>query len=398
MERNTHRGGDVRSRRSAYNSLNCSSWSRYCYSAALSARLCGLSLSVGLFLPFCTPATAIGVRTEQSTDAQPASGGSVTANAGLEVSTTDVRAPAKTPTIKSMSSKACAFLNEGVQFYRVNDFKSAEIRLRQSIAEDSKDSKGSNTASAHYYLANTLVHLGRHEEAIEEFKRTYALDPFGPTSGYCRKALLRYGQQSANTEEASEPLDATTSMLRYAKKSGSAVSTPQQKLDQLRTQAEREKRRHQQFADSYAKDVRATAEGEAQTIRANAKEEIDAILYGRNAVNSPLPWVSQAAQAKAETVRQNADEMEKIARQRAVERAAELKSWSKAKSESLDETVNNLERQLVTKTLPGSPSLRHDGTDLYVRSYTPSVERSPYPPAASISCPDQPQESTGELQ
>ncbi len=45
-----------------------------------------------------------------------------------------------------------------------------------------------------YYLAGCYVHLNRHEEAQREYDMSYRLDPFGPVSGYCRRALLGYGK------------------------------------------------------------------------------------------------------------------------------------------------------------------------------------------------------------
>ncbi len=291
--------------------------------------------------------------------------------------------------------RSASFFARAVEDYNRADYKVAELALRQAIAEYSAD------PSAHYYLANTLVHLNRHEEALEEFRRAYKIDPFGPTSGYCRKAMQAYakasqppsaqtnletnlqtafkstGSSKASLADETADLDATTSILRYSKIE-SGERDPQDKLAVLRAQAEREKSRHQIAADAYARAMNTTGEGEAQQIRLNAKEQIEQILHGGR---NNLPWIEQAAQAQAAEVQRNADEMEKLAHERAVERALEYKSVSKSKGRALDETVSNLERQLVTKTLPGTPSLRHEGTDLFVRSYAPSLEKSPYPPA-----------------
>ncbi len=270
--------------------------------------------------------------------------------------------------------KASAFLNRAIQLYQHGSYKESELFLRQSIAENPF------STDAHYYLANALVQLNRHEEAIEEFKRTYKLDPFGPTSGYCRKALKAYAekQDASKTaeDEGADSIEATSSIMKYAQRT--SIVDPRAKLVNLREQAEREKLRHQQTADSYGRAMRSTGEGEALTIRQNAKDDIDRILHG---TRGGLPWVQQAAEARAAEVQHNADELEKIARDRAVEKAAEYKSLSKAQGRALDETVSNLERQLITKQLPGSPALRHEGTDLFVRSYSPSVQKSPYPAA-----------------
>lgn len=304
---------------------------------------------------------------------------SATASASATSSHTTSSATASSPTVVKGAMKGSAnvnaFLNRAIHLYQQNSFKEAELFLRQSIAENP------SSADAHYYLANALVHLNRHDEAIEEFKRTYRLDPFGPTSGYCRKALKAYAEKQAadraSDEDGGEIIDASSSLMRYAQK-GAGKADSEAKLVTLREQAEREKLRHQQSADSYGRAMRSTGEGEALTIRQNARDDIDRILHG---TRGGLPWVQQAAEARAAEVQRNADELERIARERAGEKAAEYKSVSKAKGRALDETVNNLERQLITKTLPGTPSLKHDGTDLFVRSYAPSTQKSPYPDA-----------------
>lgn len=266
------------------------------------------------------------------------------------------------------SEKGAAFFSRAVQYYQRNDFKNAEFLLRQAISEVPGE------PNSHYYLANTLAHLNRHDEAKDEFKRAYNLDPYGPVSGYCRKALAVYDSQNP---DATPTIQATDNLMRYANRVPSATD-PEKKVLALRSQAEREKQRHQQFADSYSKAMNSTGDGEAQRIRQNARDEIDSILHG---TRGSFPWVQQAAEARAQQVQSNADELEKIAREHAKERAAEYKAVSKEKSKSLDETVSNLERQFNTKSLPGTPQLRHDGTDLFVRSYSPSTSKSPYPEA-----------------
>ena len=286
-----------------------------------------------------------------------------------------VPVPVSAATVEEASSanatsaqKGAAFFARAVRYYQRNDFKDAELMLRQSVSESPGD------ANSHYYLANTLVKLNRHDEAKEEFKRAYNLDPYGPVSGYCRKALTVYESQ---TPESAQTISATDNLMRYSGKAPSSVD-PEKKVLSLRTQAEREKLRHQQVAESYGRAMSSTGDGEAQRIRQNARDEIDSILHG---TRYSTPWVQQAAEAHAQQVQSNADELEKIARERAKERAAEYKAVSKEKSKSLDETVSNLERQLNTKALPGTPTLRHDGTDLFVRSYSPSTAKSPYPEA-----------------
>ncbi len=290
------------------------------------------------------------------------------------------------PQAQSEKQKAAGYLSAAIRDFQVCQYKKAEIELREAIAEDPA------SATAHYYLADTLVYLNRHDEAVEEFKRSYRLDPYGPVSGYCRKALLTYNTKVAEPEAEDEPLKATESMKRYFFSDPKAPS--KQKVAAIHDQAEREKLRHKQVGESLTKAYNTTAEVEAQSIQRNARDEIDAIINGRMA-NSPYPQDRQIAATRADAVQKNADEMARIAKARAEQRQVELKLYSKQRSDLVDEAVSNLEKNLITKNLPGTPELQHAGTDLFVRNYSPAKSQSQYPdphPATARINPASPDE------
>jgi tetratricopeptide (TPR) repeat protein len=246
---------------------------------------------------------------------------------------------------------------------RKGDYKQAEIELRCSISERS------NVALSHYYLANTLVRLQRHEEAIEEFKRSYKLDPYGLTSGYCRKALVTYGQKSPTDESpiaTDGELDAVAAIKHYNKSPKGEIKPDSARVAAIKNQAEREKLRHQEFADSLVKSANLIGDVEAREIRNRAKEDVDNIINGAQSL-IPARQMLQAERATA--IRKNAEEMEIIVRDRAAKRSQQYSQWSKEKGELLDETVSNIQNQLYTKSLPGTPKLNEIGTDLFVRNY-----------------------------
>jgi tetratricopeptide (TPR) repeat protein len=277
-----------------------------------------------------------------------------------------------TPPAQAQSDKrkSAIYLAMAIRDFQGYQYKKAEIELRQAISEDPTN------PTAHYYLANTLVYLGRHEEAADEFKRSYRLDPFGPVSGYCRKALLTYNIKIAEPEAEDEPLQATDLIKHYFFSDPKAPS--KEKIAAIHEQAEREKLRHKQTADSLAKAYNTTVERESQMIQRNARDEIDSIINGRLG-SSPYPGDRQMAATRADAVQKDADEMSRLAKMRAEQKQVEYKLYSKQRSDLVDEAVSNLEKNLITKNLPGSPELQHAGTDLFVRNYLPAKSQSQYP-------------------
>jgi hypothetical protein len=267
------------------------------------------------------------------------------------------------------------YLAQAQGTFQKGNYKQAEIELRQSVAENPK------IALAHYYLANTLVHLQRHDEAIDEFKRSYKLDPYGPTSGYCRKALITYGERSPADESpiaTDGELDAVSAIKHYSKSSKGQTDAGSARIAAIKSQAEREKQRHQEFADSLVKSANLAGEVEAREIRNRAKEEVDNIVNGSR---SPIPYKQAMDAERATAIRKNAEEMEVIVRDRAAKRSQQYSEWSKQTSELLDETVSNIQNQLNSKVLPGTPKLNEIGTDLFVRNYGQSSTSASARPA-----------------
>ncbi len=261
--------------------------------------------------------------------------------------------------LQAAQQRSEAYFNQACRDYRIAHYKIAEIELRQSISEDQ------NNAIAHYYLANTLVYLNRHEEAIEEFKRAYHLDPFGPVSRYCRSALLTYKIQPTVFDGEEEPIEATQAMKRYFYAEKNAP--PQEKITAIHDEAEREKQKNKLAAELLSKAYGTTTDNEVQKIQQSARQDVaDTLdLYE----NSPYPFMREIGAQRAENIQRDADEMVRVVKARAEQHVSEYERWSKRKGELLDEAVANLEKQLVTKSLPGTPQLVNVGTDLFVRNY-----------------------------
>ncbi len=255
-------------------------------------------------------------------------------------------------------------MQKGQRYLSLGQYPQAEEAFRQSAVEHPRD------PIVHYYLANVLVYLKKHPLAMEEYNLAFRLDPYGPISGYCRKALVTYRMHGAPPiaePEESEPISAAERLgirLPEENEHGSVVKV-------IRSQAEREKSRHRQYAESIAATMVRGGETRAQIIERNAHDAIN------EAINSPLrvrpfenPLVAmENRRLQIEQMRKEAEEAAKQERAVAAEKSDAYKRWSLEHEFSLDEIASNLEGQLLTKALPGSARLHAEGTGLFVRYY-----------------------------
>src|SRR5579872_5570426 len=76
--------------------------------------------------------------------------------------------------------------DQGVQAYNSGKLPLAMVFFSESV--------GLNPSNAytHYYLANTLLRMGRHVQAIEEYQRCLQIDPGGKIGQYADAALKNY--------------------------------------------------------------------------------------------------------------------------------------------------------------------------------------------------------------
>ena len=277
-------------------------------------------------------------------------------------------APACSPTAiypASSQSAPMTLMQKGQRYLSLNQYAQAEECFRQSAIEHPRD------PCVHYYLANVLVYEKKHPQAMEEYNLAFKLDPYGPISGYCRKALITYrmhGAPPTSAEpEVNEPISAAERLgIRIPEENdrGSVVKV-------IRNQAEREKSRHRQYAESIAATMVRGGETRALIIERNAHEAIN------DAINSPVrvrpfenPLVAmENRRLQIEQMRKEAEEAAKQERAMAAEKSDSYKRWSLEHEFSLDEIAANLEGQLLTKALPGSAHLRPEGTGLFVRYY-----------------------------
>jgi tetratricopeptide (TPR) repeat protein len=273
--------------------------------------------------------------------------------------------------------------SEGLAHLQAGRYQMAEAYLRQAVREQPDE------PTNHYYLANTLVFLQNHEEAVAEYKRAYQLDPYGPISGYCRRALKTYKSKvpsddtvsgvAADAVIAAKPIDATVHQTGI----GGAI-------DKIRKDTEAQKRREKGIVDDLSSAAIKSGEAQASAIQQAARDEIDRILnpvpvVGGRTTN-PQMFDVEYQKAQAEEVRRSAEDAAARARSKAEQRAEYYKRLLKDHSDRLDESAVNLQHQLHERNLPGTPRLAETGTGLYVRNYHGAERPSPYPePHASVA-------------
>lgn len=309
-------------------------------------------------------------------------------------------------------------MEEGVRQFNARRYSMALGPLERAV------SKAPNNAMGRYYLAGCYVHLNRHEEAQREYDMAYRLDPFGPVSGYCRRALLGYGMAvPADTELAALGKPVAARPIR-AVAAGLIQHNSQQALDRavdtIRRQADFEKGRHKQAADTFANNAIKTGEGTARKILDDADAECKSIMEAPLLVTgigngkwSPHPmYIEEARRLEIQRreslcaeIRKKAENDANRIRTEAQDRSQKFKQYSSDRQAALDEVADSLESQLTASRLKDRVKLRAEGTGLYVRNFgvVPSPSTEVHNSVARIhphenpQQPDEPEiEPTGE--
>ncbi len=288
------------------------------------------------------------------------------------------------PVSPSTATALYSPLDEGVRQFHARRYAMALGPLERAV------SRAPHNAMCRYYLAGCYVHLNRHEEAQREYDMSYRLDPFGPVSGYCRRALLGYGK--------SVPADSEIAALG---RPGAVVAKPadtgsfqhnaphhlNKAVDTIRRQADFEKGRHKQTSDTFASNAMRTGEGSARKILDDADNEIRAIMDAPLVVaGGGANWALQqhAKELELQRRQQLASEIRKRAendaarvRAEANDRSQKYRQYSQDRQAALDEVADSLESQLSSSRLKDRVKMRAEGTGLYVRNF--GVVPSPSP-------------------
>lgn len=291
------------------------------------------------------------------------------------------------PLLPSAGATLYTPFDEGMRQFHARRYALAIGPLERAV------SKAPHNAMCRYYLAGCYVHLNRHEEAQREYDMSYRLDPFGPVSGYCRRALIGYGRSIPGESEIAalgKPFAAA------AATKSSEVGTIQHNaphhltraVDTIRRQADFEKGRHKQSADSFSSNAIRTGEGTARKIMDDADSECKAVMDAPLVIaggyrNDPV-LVEHARQLEIQRrqmlvaeIRKKAENDAARIRAEAQDRSTKFKQYSQDRQSALDEVADSLESQLSSSRLKDRVKMRAEGTGLYVRNF--GIVPSPSP-------------------
>jgi len=275
-------------------------------------------------------------------------------------------------------------LEEGVRQFHARRYSMALGPLERAV------SKAPHNAMCRYYLAGCYVHLARHEEAMKEYDMAYRLDPFGPVSGYCRRALIGYGRSIPDEPELAA-VNKPVFQSRKQRKDIVQHNAPEhlnKAIDTIRRQADYEKGRHKSASETFAGNAVKTGEGTARKVLDDADAECKAILEAPLVVAGSYrndPYTVEHAkrlemerrQALVAEIRKKAENDAARIRGDAQERAQKFKQYSQDRQNALDEVADSLESQLSTSRLKDRVKMRAEGTGLYIRNF--GVVPSPSP-------------------
>jgi hypothetical protein len=275
-------------------------------------------------------------------------------------------------------------LDEGIRQFHARRYAMALGPLERAV------SKAPQSAMCRYYLANCYVHLSRHEEAQREYDMSYRLDPFGPVSGYCRRALIGYGRSvPADSEIAAigKPVALATRPPEAGTIQHNSPHHLTKAVDTIRRQADFEKGRHKQASEIFAGNAMKTGEGTARKILIDADNEVRSIMEAPIAVavrganyemiQTVRDLEMQRRRALCDEIRKKAENDAHRIRTEAQERSQKFRQYSQDRQAALDEVADSLESQLSSSRLKDRVKMRAEGTGLYVRNF--GVVPSPSP-------------------
>lgn len=318
------------------------------------------------------------------------------------------------------SPAAVSAHTKGVSCFKHKRYALAAYHLTQALEAEPKN------AILYYYLANSLVHTGRHKDAIIAYTRSYELDPFGHVSGFCRQALLTYKVPLPEARFAN-PHDRRSAAYKERQRKSSSVkeSTKTDEVQEfsqdgeaqeesvareptareqhmnnatamIRRQAADEKARKKQYADYISDNLVKTGEAKANRIKADAEEQIKELYEGPVLYDSQgvarsrgvpswklSPTLQEIVKNRADQIRREAEAHAELELSRSHDKSSEYKKWYMDRENDLDTVCEALETQLQQPSRRSGILLNPVGTGLYVRNYSTFVPRHPIPDAHS---------------
>lgn len=248
-----------------------------------------------------------------------------------------------------LSAAQSTDLQQGIASYNASDHLKAVSYFHSHLAKNQSD------ATAHYYLANSLLKLGQQEKALSEYRRAFDLSSDATMKRYCTLAIQK---ATANATQEASPAKPTADETAVTKS-----------LERIKQQSELAKENRIRAGESDAKDKIVRGKYDAKALQAELNVKINNLLqpdaidiYGR-----PI-YLDHSAEIDA-LKREYAGRIKEAERLGNEEASAKKAEVAKDATKMLKD-VDNLRSQLTdTKHLPGTPSLQATGTNFYTRQY-----------------------------
>jgi tetratricopeptide (TPR) repeat protein len=265
------------------------------------------------------------------------------------------------------------YITAGMDFYDAGDFQKA-AEYFYTCAK-----KSPQNADARYHLANSLVKLGRMQEAFVQYQAAIALKPDSPSADFSRQALLVF--KGENAEEA-------------GKKSHEDLIVPSapRLRDQSQEDEERDIRRAAKAVDiqTGAKESAITEEG-AKVVKRIMKEAADKIAALETEKQSEITAATSGLKtaAKDELVKPIEQEYQKrieVLSKEAKRHSDEVLADCKSRVAALENSATNSSHALIDKKRSGNVRSIPLASNLHVHNYE-SEEQPSGDPIPSIAQP-----------
>lgn len=269
-------------------------------------------------------------------------------------------------------------LDEGRMHQRIGRTLAAEVAYRRAVVADPSD------AMPRYMMADLMARSGRHYEAMEQYRFALQLDPNGPVSEYCRRALFTYSTGTADRSQGGRGpgMDLLGSRLR-CNDSPVPASPMGDALDTIDRQAQCAKDRVNGFALRLGNTAVKGGDWKARDIKDTAEWHIHAMYSSgmKSGLGDP-PMSQSQMDEEARNIRKAAAEHARLEQEMARDRAAAHHQWSRTRQQDLRDTASNLKDQLHgRKKSPYGLDLDPVGTGLYVRNYKATPDKKVLPDA-----------------
>lgn len=227
----------------------------------------------------------------------------------------------------------------------------------------------SNSALAHYELANALVKAGKAEQAIDEYKIAFRLSPNSQVGAFSLQALNAFGQLSQVA--SNQQLNANP---QIAVNPRNDINRQSQELKaQAKRQAELNIRDTNRGAQNQISNIEVEKAAAVNNVLANPSIQSTVVpvfnpfgfrrnRFGFGIVNTVDPV---ATQARINQVNNLAELQKDRVKAQAADRNERLLEAQQERSRLIDESADNLQSQTVGKGV----KLDAGNSNLFVRTY-----------------------------